>query len=149
MEVELKTFNKRFLKLSWKWLNDPEIRFLTNTPDFTKEQQLQWFNSLKDRKDYLVWGVEADSTPIGVCGLKNIAINDCEYWAYIGDKLYWGKGLGKVIMSLIEAEARKFGKSSVWLRVLKDNPRAISLYTKKGYVTESETDSLILMRKKL
>ena len=39
MEVTLEKFSEIFLKLSWDWLNDPEIRFLINGPDITKNGQ--------------------------------------------------------------------------------------------------------------
>ena len=46
MEIKLVDYTLDYLELSWKWLNDPEIKVLTNTPDFSLDQQLKWFNSL-------------------------------------------------------------------------------------------------------
>ena len=147
MEILFKEFDSIYLELSWKWLNDPEIKYLTNTSDFTREQQREWFDSLAELTDYLIWGLEADSVPIGVCGLKNITNIDCEYWGYIGEKQYWGIGIGKEMMLLLEAKARDFGKTSIWLEVIKENPKAISLYKKLGYSKEAESNDLIKMRK--
>lgn len=149
MEISFKEFDELFLELSWHWLNDPEIKILTATPEFTKEQQKIWFNSLPFIKDYVIWGVEADSVPIGACGLKNFTEVDCEYWGYIGEKYYWGIGIGKEIMDWTEKKAMEYGKSSIWLKVIKNNTKAISLYRKQRYTFESETDTLIVMRKKL
>ena len=147
--ISFKKFDEQFLELSWNWLNDPEIKILTNAPDITREKQKEWFNSLPNRNDYIIWGVEADSVPIGVFGLKNITDMDCEYWGYIGDKRFWGKGLGKIILFSIENKARDLGMSYIWLKVIKKNTRALSLYTKQGYVVEREKDSLLIMRKQL
>lgn len=149
MNLAFKTFDKVYLDLSWKWLNDPEIKLLTNTPDITREEQIDWFNSLQYKSDYLIWGVEAESVPIGVFGLKNITDEDCEYWGYIGEKQYWGLGLGRDIMNWLEDKARELGMSSIWLKVVRDNTRAIKLYNYQGYVTEDERETLLLMRKKL
>ena len=149
MAVVLKTFDEVFLKLSWKWLSDPEIKSLTDTGDITQEKQQDWFNSLAQRKDYLIWGVEANSIPVGACGLKNIKGTDCEYWGYIGEKSYWGKGIGTTILDRLSAKARDLGITSIWLRVIKENHRAISLYKMCGYIIESETDTVLLMRKTL
>lgn len=149
MDVKFEKFDEKYLELSWTWLNDPENKFLTNTLDFTKEQQQQWFNSLPGMKGYLIWGIKVDSVAVGACGLKNITDIDCEYWGYIGEKQYWGKGLGKEMLFLLEEEARKSGKSSIWLKVIKENIRAISLYKKFAYKIESETDALFVMRKQL
>jgi RimJ/RimL family protein N-acetyltransferase len=149
MSINLREFDEIFLRRSWEWLHDPETKFLTNSPDFTKEQQLEWFLSLPVQKEYLIWGIETDTIPIGACGLKNISETDCEYWGYIGDKKYWGRGLGKEIVLLLETKARDMGKLSLWLRVIKENPRAISLYRKQGFIVESETYNLYVMRKQL
>jgi len=149
MKVELKKYNEEFLKLSWLWLNDPEIRNLTNTTALTKESQLKWFEGLKEKKDYKIWGISVNNIPIGACGLKKITALDTEYWGYIGEKEFWGKGIGKVIMLLMEEEALKLNIKSIWLQVTKENIRALKLYIKQGYLIEKEDHEIILMRKKL
>ena len=74
--LKLITYNKDFLPLSWNWLNDPEIKSLTMTPEFSKEDQLNFFNSIKERKNYKIFGIEFDNIKIGACGLKNIENNN-------------------------------------------------------------------------
>lgn len=149
MRIHLVEFDEAFLAFSWIWLNDEEIRRLTDSPSFTKEGQLEWFNQLKTRSDYLIWGIKIDQIPIGACGLKAITDSDCEYWGYIGEKQYWGEGLGYDMIMILEQKAHDLGKTSIWLKVIKENTRAISLYKKVGYLIESETDSQLFMRKKL
>lgn len=149
MEIVFKEFNEVFLELSWKWLNDPEIKSLTNTSDFTKEQQRNWFTSLSNLKNYYIWGVEVDSVPIGACGLKNCTKVGCESWMYIGEKQYWEKGIGNQIKLLIEEKAREIDKASIWTKINKGNTRSISLNKKHGYSIESETNSFVVMRKYL
>lgn len=149
MKFELKEYTELYLNASWVWLNDPEVRKLTNTPVLTKDTQLRWYESLKEKKDYKIWGVSVDNKPIGACGLKKIANKDAEYWGYIGDKDFWGKGLGKKILHLMEKEARELKLESVWLQVLKENERAYNLYVKTGYLIEKEDSNLIFMRKEL
>lgn len=149
MDIQIVPYDKIFLDLSWEWLNDPEIKELTNTPDFTKEDQERWFDGIKLKTDYLIWGVETDKIKVGVCGLKNITALDCEYWGYIGDKSYWGKGVGKLVMRLMEEKANEIKLKSIWLQVLQQNLRAIRLYEKLGYIVEKQTSELLFMRKEL
>lgn len=149
MEIALVKYDEYFLKLSRVWLNDPEIKYLTQTPDFTEVQQIDWFKSLPERKDYHLWGAVVDSVPVGVFGLKNCSQSDCEYWGYIGERHYWGLGIGTKIMMLIEGKARELKKKSIWLQVIKENPRAIALYIKQNYTIERETESHLIMRKGL
>ncbi len=149
MDIQIVDYDKGFLNNSWEWLNEYEIKKLTNTPDFTKEDQLRWYQSIQNKQDYLIWGIVADSTPIGVCGLKKITQEDCEYWGYIGEKEYWGKGIGRNIMNLLEEKAKDINLKSIWLQVVQDNNRAIKLYEKSGYQIEKEEKELIFMRKTL
>jgi RimJ/RimL family protein N-acetyltransferase len=147
MNIQIVFYDKVFLDLSWKWLNDPEIKALTNTPDFTKEDQKRWFDGIKSKTNYLIWGVEADKKKIGVCGLKNITAIDCEYWGYIGVKSYWGMGIGNYMMKFIENEAGERNLQSIWLQVFENNKNAIKLYDKMNYQVENQKSSMIIMRK--
>jgi RimJ/RimL family protein N-acetyltransferase len=149
ISISLVVYDQTFLGLSWKWLNDPEIKKLTYTPEFTREQQKAWFESLYSKTDYKIWGVQYDNKPIGVCGLKNITFADAEYWGYIGVKQYWGIGLGSVIMQLVEKEAEKAGLHSIWLSVIPENIRAIRLYQKNGYTEDNREGELLIMRKSI
>jgi RimJ/RimL family protein N-acetyltransferase len=149
MEIDFVEYTDIFLNLSWSWLNNPEIKELTNTPTFTKEDQKRWFDDLKNKNDYLIFGITYNDIPIGVCGLKNINKNDCEYWGYIGEKMYWGKGIGKIILKQMEKMARELGIKTIYLNVIKTNDRAIFLYTRSGYSITSESDKTLTMNKKL
>ncbi len=142
-------YNEVFLDRSWIWLKDKEVKELTNTPDFTKEQQLEFYNSLNGKEDYYIKGIQYDKISIGACGLKKITSDDAEYWGYIGEKEYWGRGLGKEILKYSIKKAREFKLSSIYLYVIKTNLRAIKLYEKFGFMTEEETDQQFKMRLQL
>ncbi len=146
MTLEIVEYSRLFLDYSWKWLNDKEIKKLTNTPDFSLEEQNKWFSNLKFKNDYLIWGVAYNGNPIGVCGLKNITTEDCEYWGYLGEKEYWGKGLGSIILSNMLDKAHQMGKKNVWLKVNQSNHRAVNLYSKNGFLTEGESENELIMR---
>jgi len=125
-------FDERFCEKSWQWLNDPEIKQLTMTPDFTREGQLRWFARLPEMKDYMIWGLSFEEVPIGAAGLKKITRNDGEYWGYIGERRYWGLGLGRQIVRFVLNEARALKLREVFLRVHRDNFRAVTLYAGSG-----------------
>ena len=86
-----------------------------------------------------------DSIPIGVCGLKNITKSECEYWGYIGEKKYWGKGLGKQMLASMIKEASNRDIKTVILKVLKTNQRAINLYANFGFSIIKTDDNIYLM----
>lgn len=149
MQVEIVQFDRTVLDLSWQWINDEEIRGLINAPVITKLEQEEWYRTLEFKQDYKIWGITIDKKAIGVCGLKNIKHDDTEYWSYIGEKEFWGKGFGSEVMDLMENEAKKLNLTSIWLQVLKKNERAIRLYSRKGYLVEKTDEKLIFMRKQL
>lgn len=147
--IKLLRYDLIFLELSWGWLNDPQIKTLTNSSDFTREDQINWYNNLVHINNYKIWGIKYDDFPIGACGLKAISEFDAEYWGYIGEKQYWGMGFGNVILNLIEEKAEEMNLKSLWLRVSCNNLRAIRLYTKNGYIEELNENNLIIMRKSI
>ncbi len=146
MKAELVKYNSVFLDLSWKWLNDKEIKVLTNTPDFSIDEQKKWFSKLDSQDDYLIWGIKYNNKPIGACGLKNITDESCEYWGYIGEKKYWGMGIGKTILASLLGKATQMGKKNVWLKVNKTNERAVNVYKKNGFLIEKESEEELKMR---
>ncbi|EKS1846393.1 GNAT family N-acetyltransferase [Cronobacter muytjensii] len=145
--ITLTSYDREFLELSWIWLQDPEIKKLTLTSDFTREQQMAFFNSLHDRKDYLIYGVQLGTKKIGVAGLKNIKNDVAEYWGYIGEKDLWGKGIGKFVIEEIERIANNFGIKKLYLKVSEFNPRAIKAYHKSGFVISNSQNNVIFMEK--
>lgn len=149
-KVELAPFDKRFFDKSRSWLEDEEVNRLTDTGELpTESDRLKWFESLPSRMDYLIWGVAYDEEPIGACGLKNIQDSKAEYWGYIGEKTYWGKGLGNAMMRLVEKEASLKGIDVLYLKVLLSNERAFKLYTKRNYVVIGTDDAFCFMSKML
>lgn len=128
-------YNEIFLEKSWDWLNDPEIRSLTLTTEFSRDDQMKFFNSLADRKDYWIKGVVEDEVPVGAMGLKNIdhESGNAEYWGYVGEKKYWGKGIGKFMLQMAVEKAKQLNLQSIYLHVAPFNQRAIALYKKTGF----------------
>ena len=139
-------FDERFLEKSWHWLQDPELKRLTMTPDFNREQQRRWFSHLPQAKDYLIWGLLCDDTPIGALGLKHITKETAEYWGYIGERDYWGSGLGSQMMRFALGEAKRLELRGLYLVVHRENPRAIALYQKHGFQPVAENAGVLRMQ---
>lgn len=133
LRLRISPYTQEFLDCSWEWLNDPEVKALTVTPDFSREQQLAWYATLAAKKDYLIWGVRLDDNPVGVFGVKNINGGSGEYWGYIGCKELWGGGIGTWMMQQVLHLSAKAGLSRIYLKVLKSNVAAIRLYEKMKF----------------
>ncbi len=146
MQVEFVAYSQVFLEKSWEWLNEPEIKLLTNTPDFSKEEQQAWFRSLPGRRDYKIWGVTESHKPIGVLGLKNITEHKAEYWGYIGEKEYLGKKIGPLMVAYAIEMAKEMKLQGLYLKVIPQNQRAIKLYEKMNFNRIGEENNLVLMQ---
>jgi RimJ/RimL family protein N-acetyltransferase len=147
MKIELVLYDLGFLKLSWTWLNNPEIKTLTNTPDFSKEDQNKWFENLKNNAQYLIWGITADDIPIGVAGLKRITQTDAYVFWYIGDKNYWGKGIGDFVASEMSRKGRDLKLKYLYAESVIENFRSINLLFKEGYKITQFEKTLYVFKK--
>lgn len=147
MEVNFVEFNEIFLELSWTWLNDPELKFLTNTADLTKEKQKVWFHSLRKRQNYLIWGVTFDNIPVGAAGIKKIIDRTAYVFWYIGDKRFQGKRIGEYIAKRITEISRDLGIKTLYAETIFENFRSLNLLFKEGYKIVSVEKGLYLVRK--
>ena len=145
--MKLVEFDNKYFSKSWDWLNDEEVKKLTNTPDFTKESQLKWFNSLKSNKEYRIWGVEIEGLAVGCAGLKRITDKDaCVFW-YIGEKQSWGKGIGTKIANEISKKAKELNLEFLYGEPLLENIKSINLLFKEGYkISEFHKDYYIMIK---
>ncbi|SPE49957.1 FdtC [Verrucomicrobia bacterium] len=117
------------------------------TPDFTAEDQARWFARLASMRDYLIWGLMCDAVPVGAMGLKHVTQMQAEYWGYLGDRQYWGLGLGQEMVRFGLTQARKLGLAELYLKVHQDNTRAIRLYTKAGFRPTAQLGAVLEMRR--
>lgn len=151
MKIDLVNFDETFLALSWTWTNDEEIRKLIDGSVITKEEQERWFNNLKNRSDYKVFGIEFDGKPIGVAGLKRIVDQTAHVFWYIGEKNLHGKGLGTMIAKGITEKAKQLKIKTLFGEPKVFNFRSTNLLFKEGYkiIDYYEETSLFLMKKEL
>lgn len=141
-------FDRAFFELSNKWLNEPTIKKLTMAPSTTREQRLCWFETLKTRDDYRIEGIKVNGIPIGALGIKRIDYKEKtgEYFGYIGECDYIGKGLGKEMVNHAFSIAKNIGLNSLYLKVSNTNERAIRLYLKMGFVKDYCENEIICMK---
>lgn len=149
MNISYEKFDNLFLQKSYTWLKDTEIKNLTRTPIFSQKEQQNWFDSLKNKDNYKIWGISFNGIAIGACGLKNIKNNTGEYWGYIGEKKYWGKGIGKNMIEFITDYSKQQKIEKIYLHVLNSNIRAIKLYEKSLFNQVSVSENVIKMEKVL
>lgn len=148
-EVRRVEFDECYLEHSWRWLNDPEVRRLTNTPTFSQDDQRRWFEGLSGRDDYVIWGIEVGGKPVGAFGLKNITSESAEFFGYVGEREYWGRGIAQWGIRIMEEEARLRGAARFYLRMISERERGRKAYLRLGFHVVGEQDGSVLLEKVL
>ena len=116
-----------------RWFANPDNRRFQLTKLIDEEKAKKFITSTQTKKVYCI---KLDEQPIGYCMLKQL-----DSLPEIGihlDQPYWGKGYGHQSLLLLEMEAKKLDIRKLYLRVFRDNLRAIQLYEKMGYVNSTK-----------
>lgn len=152
--IRLRALERDDLKQLRDWRNDPDIFSRVREYCYLNmENQEAWFNSLRDDRKTVMFGVEHEPLPsstyalpiyrdwflIGVCGLIGIdwISRKAEVSIYIGDKEYREKGLGLEILNALAKYA--FGECNLnrlWAEVYDSNQAGRRLFIKAGYEEE-------------
>lgn len=126
------------------WNRDEEIRRLTGALYSVSEiEHEEWFKNKSISKTEKMWCIVDFNSkePIGVVGLKNFDYisRNSELYIYIGEKKFWGKGIGsKVTSQVLQIAFENLNLHKVYLSVFSYNLRAIKMYEKIGFQVEGE-----------
>jgi RimJ/RimL family protein N-acetyltransferase len=122
---------------------------MTDAPSIDRGMQQKWFDSLPNRKDYLIWGIKFRGLPVGACGLKHVSNYTAECWWYIGDMSVHGVGVGFVMSQLVLKKAKEIKLSSLWCKVLIENKISENHFKKIGFVYYDSDEKFHYLKIKL
>lgn len=139
-KVRLRRVNREDIAKMLRWDGDPDIeRYIgkrfpgTYTPD-------EWYNKLAPTPRRCWLAIETKGEPqgefIGSIELEHIEwVNrEAELRICIGNKRYWGRGYGSdAVLAMLYHAFNGMGLKSVYLRVFRNNLRAIECYKKCGF----------------
>jgi len=128
----------------YAWANDREVtQFSLSSYAYpqSKADISSWLASINQNTKTISFAICCQQTGslIGYAGIAAIStLNRCgEFFILIGDKNYWGKGIGTEATQLITEYAFKtIGLHRVELTAYATNPAAIRAYEKAGYQHE-------------
>ncbi len=140
--VYLRLMEERDIPYKVKWINDPDVSATLNF-DFPISEiaTKQWLNkasSSQTRKDFIVC-LNKNDLQIGYAGLLNIDIKNRKAESYmgIGDKAWWGKGIGKEIrIVILEYGFRELALNKIYSYVWVENNKMIKLNKDVGFKIE-------------
>lgn len=144
-----------------EWDDDNEIIQWAGKKFLSEHHIYIWYDSLrKDRTRIALSILQNNGNLIGEMELEHISWRNgtAELKIFIGEKRLWNQGYGtdaiNTLMSYIEARTML---SEIYLRVAKDNVRAVRCYKKCGFVargilkagkrkTEGHQDLVLMLR---
>ena len=122
------------------WLNDPDVNKFLSIRKVTLGAEMVWIRATLKVKPQQVFAIDTkDGVHIGACAIRigNKHHRSGGFGISIGDKKYWGKGLGTEAMQLLIAYGFENLKlHRIELDVYDYNKRAIALYKKLGFKKE-------------
>jgi RimJ/RimL family protein N-acetyltransferase len=145
-KVRLRAVEREDIPRFVRWLNDREVtQFLLINSPLSKAMEEKWFEKQAETppSEGQVFAIETlvndQWVHIGNCGLHNIEpVNHCaEFGIFIGEKEYWGQGLGTEATRLVLKHGfEDLNLHSIYLNVYSTNPRAKKAYEAAGFVQE-------------
>ncbi len=141
--VKLVAADSKNIPVFLKWFNDMEIlQYVSGYGPLTREAEEEWFASLKDRKNTVLFSivVKADEILIGNCSFEIDWKNRVGLAGIvIGEKEYHNKGYGTESLKLmIQYAFDELNLNRMELEVYSHNPRAKSCYEKVGFKQEGK-----------
>jgi RimJ/RimL family protein N-acetyltransferase len=129
----------------YQWCLDTEVTKHLNMPEkhppFSREETKNWIEMCINKSNGYEQKaiISENGTHIGWVDLKNIdkMNKHAELGIAIGNKNYWGNGYGLAAMNeMLRLGFNELELNKIWLRVEKDNEKAIKSYKQSGYVEE-------------
>ena len=132
------------------WLNDPGVNKYLETKEATIDEVRRYIKDKNNDPNVLFLGIflKKDSGHIGNIKLEPIDFNDkkATLGVLIGNKKYWGKGMGtEATKLLVDYAFNILDIREVNLGVISENIAAIRVYEKAGFKYENKYRDGVIM----
>jgi RimJ/RimL family protein N-acetyltransferase len=142
--IVLTPLSKEDVRFFYKWIADEEVikYSLSAFSKFKTQAEIDnWYFEMLEDKQSINLGISLKSTGslVGYAGISKLSkINKSgEYFVFIGEKQYWGKGLGtEVTKQVLETGFNDYGLNRIMLTVSEPNIGGIKAYERAGFKTE-------------
>ncbi|OIP76454.1 MAG: hypothetical protein AUK09_01915 [Parcubacteria group bacterium CG2_30_36_38] len=133
--IKLRKINKPDMLYFLRWWKDKKLVKLTSGVYEKSDVVLKrYFLSLLQQKKNCHYMILLNKEIIGNVSLAQKSPRIFEMYIVIGEKKYWGKGLGTlVIKKILKIAFGKLNCRKVYLEVQSENLRAINAYKKCGF----------------
>ena len=140
--VSLRPFEREDAERYREWVNDAAVMSLVDRVlPVTAEEHHRWYENIIANRRAVIFAVEALPAKqfIGCIWLHDIDYRHrhAELRIVVGDKQYWGKGIGQeAIFLLVQFAFQQFNLHKLYAYVLANNARALGAFDNVGFVRE-------------
>jgi L-amino acid N-acyltransferase YncA len=103
-------------------------------------------------KEYPAFSIKVKEKTIGFCFLRAYnpfpTFRECAEISYFIDKDFTGKGIGKIVLHKLEAEARKKGIKTILASIASENYQSLVFHKKNGFKECGRFEKIIRKRGK-
>lgn len=120
------------------WRTHESVAKYFGSSSISKQEHFQWVQSLKSNKNRIVFSINVEGEPVGICGLKDIDYNNknAEFEIYMNPNVS-GKGIGfSSMIALLVYGFKKLDLKRVYAFYNEKNIRAKNLYDRLGFIRE-------------
>jgi RimJ/RimL family protein N-acetyltransferase len=155
MKIYIRPLRESDALISYQWRNDPDIWIYTGSrPDrlITSEIEMDWIRHVINETTSLRFAIciEDSDEYIGNAQLTNIENGSAQYHMFIGNKSYWGKGVGtKATELVINFACITLKLESIYSELHPENIASIKACENNGFVAEDNLKIPIKMIKNL
>lgn len=144
--IKVKSEDRVYFK---KWWQDKELIGLTsrNLEPLSDDDFEKYFKSMLNSKSNHYYMILFDSRVVGNVSLVKSSNGFCEVQIVIGEKDFWGMGIGSLAIDNLLNTANEKRIKKIKLAVRPENKRAINLYKKFNFVEYRKTKEYIYMKK--
>lgn len=139
--IRLRPLERRDMELKVRWYNDPEVnKTLILNEELVLEKSQEWFDKADcddSRRDFIIETKSGE--PVGLIGLVGIdrLHETAECFCVIGQKEFWGKGIGTEAHSLlIQWAFDELNLHKIWAVVYTNNAAVLKIIEKLGFKVE-------------
>lgn len=141
--IYLRLMERRDVPYKVKWISDPDVSrtmFFQEISELGTEQWLIKVTSDNTRNDFMICDLETDN-PIGFASVVKIDLRNSKAETYlcIGDKKYWGRGLGtEAKILLLKYVFVDLGLNRIYSYNWAENKSMIKINEKLGFTLEGQ-----------
>jgi len=136
-KIKLRKIKESDFKYFLKWWKDKGLIALTSGVfNYIPDEKLQkgFKYMVESKKDHHYAILVSEKKIIGHLALSHINKNKAEIQIVVGEKEYWGKGLGTLaIKKGVDEAFNRLGYKEIYLEVRPNNQRAIKAYQNVGF----------------